>query len=110
MPPKTNVPTMKQLQEQNFNMQKEMEKLKSDFCSLQESLKAHETAASNGGQSPEKETLASLEFMGQEYDDLNTFRTKTKKDLAALNSRLQSLYDRVDEMSIVLDEIINYTV
>ena len=47
--------------------------------------------------------------MGQEYDDLNTFRTKAKKDLAAINSCLQSLYDRVDEISIVLDEIINYS-
>ena len=54
-----------------------MEKLKSDFCSLQESLKAQETAAST--QSSDKKTLVSFEFMGQEYDDLNTFRTKAVK-------------------------------
>ena len=108
MPPKPNS-AVKQLQQQNYNIRKEMEKLKQEFGTMQDSLKTHEAAASNGGQGTDKETLATLEFMGQEYDDLTSFRAKAMKDLAAMNSRLQSLCERMDEMDTALDELVNYS-
>ena len=51
--------------------------------------------------------------MGQvaKQHTVSSLRAKGKKDLAALNIRLQSLCDRLDEISTILDlyEIINYS-
>ena len=47
-----------------------------------------------------------LQFVSDEYDDLNSFCSATKEDLAALKNGLESLTVQVIEMAGALDDLV----
>ena len=110
---KANTAKVKALQHQNDTMMKELQTLRNEFSRLQESLITHEAEASKHGglsqQGPDPETVKSLQFVSDEYDNLTSFCSATKKDLATLKNRLKSLTVQVCDMADVLDDLVKYS-
>ncbi|XP_068739324.1 uncharacterized protein [Montipora capricornis] len=98
---------VKSLQEENESLKKEIESLKNEFGRISSALKSHESSC--GGHKPHPEMETSLEFVGAEYEELKGLHVAAKKDLKALGERLNFLSDRVHEMAIEIDNLIQHS-
>ena len=98
---------VKSLQEENESLKKEIESLKNEFGRISSALKSHESSC--GGHKPHPEMEKSLEFVGAEYEELKGLHVAAKKDLKALGERLNFLSDRVDEMAIEIDNLVQHS-
>ena len=90
MPPKAK-PNVNFSKQQNDSIQNEIETLCEKVKCMEETLKSFEAAARDSFVSSNPETEKTLEFMGQEYDDLNAFRVTAMRDIKALTTRLNSI-------------------
>ena len=70
-------------------------------------LKSHESSC--GSHKPHPEMEKSLEIVGAEDEELNGHHVAVKKELKALDERLNFLSARVDEMAIEIDNLVQHT-
>ena len=110
MPPKTPKLTVSSLKQQSDHMNKEIVNLRSEFQRLQAGLSQHEAAHGvHVNRGPDPETEKTLEFMGEEYDDLKKFCSTMQEKLSVLMKRLDSVDERVRELSAALDVFTQYS-
>ncbi|CAB4002837.1 Hypothetical predicted protein [Paramuricea clavata] len=60
-------------------------------------------------QTPSVETQKSLDYLGNEYDDLNRFSKTAKQEISRLESRLAEIADKVELVSNSIDEAQEYS-
>lgn len=104
--------TVMSLRKRNDSLQTQLEKLRIEFKSLESSLADRETETSNesnGGPSPDGETVKSLEFLSSSYDDLIAFRKEAKIQLQGFSKRLDVLAERVGDIAEAIDAIDRYS-
>jgi hypothetical protein len=58
---------------------------------------------------PNKETAASLQYLGNEYDELQQFRKKAKQQISQLETRLTEIAEKADKLSSMIDEAQQYS-
>jgi hypothetical protein len=105
-------PTVKSLKKENEQLKIMIEALTSDFKRLEAGLESHESAIAKSKEthsSPDAETVKSLEFMSNEYDELNNFRATAKQTFSALNTRLSELTENVDKISNAICDLEQYS-
>ena len=107
-------PSAKSLQEENKALKTEIASLKSEFKRVSSAVKCHESL--NGWHKPHTDTKStkpfgipcwnweSLNFLGDEYDDLDA-RCKDRKQLiSCLSTCLSQLSEKVDLLTKQIDE------
>lgn len=84
--------TIKSLKKENDELRVEIESIKNDFKKLVQHVKSSETKNTTNAAmaSFNKESVKSLEYLSNEYDDLHRF---------ALESRLTVLAEKVENLS-----------
>ena len=105
-------PTVKSLKKENEQLKIMIEALTSDFKRLEAGLESHESAIAKSKEnhtSPDAETVKSLEFMSNGYDELNNFRATAKQTFSALNTRLSELTENVDKISNAICDLEQYS-
>ena len=105
-------PTVKSLKKENDQLKNKMESLIKDFRRLEAGLEEQESAmlkSKDRSTSPDTDTIKSLEFMSEEYDELNNFRATAKRELLSLNTRLSELKSSVDTISNAIDDLQQYS-
>ena len=111
----TNMPdNIKSLKKCNQELKKQLEAARGDLKSLQDRVFAQERVDSsnaNGGPSCNLtvEAEKSLQFLGQEYDDLHNSEMETKAELSRIGSELTKLYDKFEELDKALEELQEYS-
>ncbi|XP_028404031.1 uncharacterized protein LOC114526648 [Dendronephthya gigantea] len=88
-----NKDTIKSLRKQNDDLKEEIANLRTDF-------KCKE---------PSEETQKSLNYLGEEYDDLKGFSNTAKQQISRLESRLTEITKRVELLSKSFDEAQQYS-
>ena len=93
------------------SVKKENDELKKQLQAVTDALKALETRferterTSTNGAEQEK----AIDFLSEEYDDINADRAANKLELSRLNTRLSEISERVNDMSDMLDELTRYS-
>jgi predicted nucleic acid-binding Zn-ribbon protein len=102
--------TIKSLRKQNDDLKNEIDTLRDKFRKFEHSV------ASKGNshdaqkcQTPSVETQKSLDYLGNEYDDLNRFSETAKQQILRLESRLAEIADKVELVSNSIDEAQEYS-
>jgi predicted nucleic acid-binding Zn-ribbon protein len=102
--------TIKSLRKQNDDLKNEIDTLRDEFRKFEDSV------ASKGNshdaqkcQTPSVETQKSLDYLGNEYDDLNRFSKTAKQQISRLESRLAEIADKVELVSNSIDEAQQYS-
>lgn len=102
--------TIKSLRKQNDELKYEIANLREDFKKFQHTVKIKET--NHGDQKckePSEETQKSLNYVGDEYDDLKCFSKKAKQQISRLESRLTEISANVEHLSMSIDEAQQYS-
>jgi hypothetical protein len=84
--------TVKSLKNQNDELKLQIDSMVVQVKKLQEDVKQSEAKENSHGErsetAPNKETAASLQYLGNEYDELQQFRKKAKQQISQLETRL----------------------
>jgi hypothetical protein len=87
--------------------------MKNDFKKLVEDVKSSEARSTTNAEmaSPalDKESVKSLEYLSNEYDDLHRFRNSSKQQMSRLESRLTVLAEKVENLAKSIDEAEQYS-
>ena len=104
--------TIKSLRKRNDDLKAQIECLMKDFKKLEDNVKQSEARSAEQMSPPstvEKETIKSLEYLGNEYDDLNSFRTSARKQISQLESRTTEIATNVENLSKAIDDAQEYS-
>ena len=99
------------------NLRKENEELTMELKQAKESLKQLSEDVSRNNQSREqdgacsvmRETEKSVEFLSDQYDQLNAFRNKAEKKLKEISEWLDNITYRCQAISDAIDDIVDYS-
>ena len=99
------------------NLRKENEELTIELKQAKESLKQLSEDVSRNNQSREqdgacsvmRETEKSVEFLSDQYDQINAFRNKAKKKLKEISEWLDNITYRCQAISDAIDDIVDYS-
>jgi predicted nucleic acid-binding Zn-ribbon protein len=105
--------TIKSLKKENDELRVEIESMMNDFKKLVQDVKSSEARSTTNAEmaSPalDKESVKSLEYLSNEYDDLHRFRNSSKQQMSRLESRLTVLAENVENPSKSIDEAEQYS-
>lgn len=105
--------TIKSLRKQNDGLKAQIESLMKEFKKLEEEVNSKGTRDTSRGDhtclTPDKETQKSLEYLGNEYDELNRFSNTARQQISRLETRLTELADKVENLSKSIDEVQHYS-
>ena len=81
-----------------------------DFKKL-ENVKQNEARSIDQMNSPStvEEAIKSLEYLGSEYDDLQSFRTSATRQISQLETRLTEIVEHVENLSKAIDDAQQYS-
>ncbi|CAB4025868.1 Hypothetical predicted protein, partial [Paramuricea clavata] len=100
--------TIKSLKKENDELRVEIESIKNDFKKFVQDVKSSETKsttnAAMASSALDKESVKSLEYLSNEYDDLHRFQNSSKQQMSRLESRLTVLAEKVENLSKSIDE------
>ena len=109
----------KQLKRENDSLKKQIEELTREISNLKESV--HKADSSGNRHSSDEANLVTrsnevnassndVQFLSDEYDDLNNFRCAAIKQLEEIEKKLQKIGKRVEELASAIDaaEIYSY--
>ena len=102
--------TIKSLRKRNDNLKNEIDILREEFKKVEEAVASRENSHDiQKCQSPSIETQKSLEFLGDEYDDLNRFCQGANQQISRLDTRLTEIAEKVELISNSIDEAQEYS-
>ena len=104
--------TIKSLKKQNDELKAEIECIRKDFKKLEQDAKiseARSTQNDDSGSTPDKETLKSLEYLSNEYDDVRRSQSSAKQRFSKFESRLNVLEEKVEGLSKSIVEMEEYS-
>ena len=104
--------TIKSLKKQNDELKAEIECIRKDFKKLEQDAKiseARSTQNDDSGSTPDKETLKSLEYLSNEYDDVRRSQSSAKQRFSKFESRLNDLEEKVEGLSKSIVEMEEYS-
>jgi len=113
-------PSAKSLQEENEALNKEIESLKSEFKCISSRLSLMNLRMATINRTLTQKALKtwqafhvkaarSLNFLGDEYDDLNAICKDTKHLISCLSTRLSQLSEKVELLAKQIDEAQEYS-
>lgn len=99
--------TEKALKKENQALRLEVQKLSDEMKNLQESF----NKISNGGQAcnADRDASTSLQFLSDQYDDMDQFKRQALQQLKSLSSRLADISAKSDRISAAIDAMQQYS-
>ena len=105
--------TVKSLKKENNELKAEIESMRKDLKKLEQDIKSTEARSISNAETTcsamDKETVKSLEYLSNEYDDLQRFRSSSKQQLSRLESRLATVEEKIENLSKSIDEAEQYS-
>ena len=104
--------TIKSLKKENDELKAETECIRKDFKKLEQDAKISEARSTqnyDSGSTPDKETLKSLEYLSNEYDDVRRSQSSAKQRFSKFESRLNDLEEKVEGLSKSIVEMEEYS-
>ena len=102
--------TIKSLRKQNDELKDEIANLREDFKKFEDTVKIKETNHDDQKcKAPSEETQKSLNYLGDEYDDLKRSSKMAKQQMSRLETRLTEISAKVEHLSTSIDEAQQYS-
>ena len=93
------------LREQVDKLRKDLGALEQKFSKFDEVERRSEVERTPHGSKDMAETIASLEFLSKEYDDLAAFRASTKAELQRINANLTEISLKTNSIAEAVEQI-----
>jgi hypothetical protein len=108
--------TVKSLKVENDALKTQVNHLKEDLKSFQDTMLKKIQVLSNNKATPSQSELPSnvemaksIDYLSNEYDDFNRFRAFAEKEFNRFNKRLEELTSNANEVANAIDEIQKYS-